>query len=153
MHFKNIVLGVPIVVQWKRIWLVSMRMQVWSLALLSGLGIWHCSELWCRSQTLLWIPSCCGCGIGHRPVAIAPIRPNFHMHIQLPYAASAALKQKKKKKKEYRLKKNKKNSKKLIELTTELDDIYNIIWIYVGFVFSLQEKNKIKSQGSMTCTK
>ena len=48
-------LGVPFMAQWKRIWihLVSMRMQVWSQALLSGLGIWHCCELWCRLQTWL----------------------------------------------------------------------------------------------------
>ena len=39
--------GVPVVAQWKQIWLASMRTQVRSLALLSGLGIWHC----------------CGCGI------------------------------------------------------------------------------------------
>jgi len=37
---------VPIVAQWKRIQLVSMRMQVQSLAL-------HCRELWCRSQRRL----------------------------------------------------------------------------------------------------
>ena len=30
-----------------------MRMQVQSLALLSGLGIQHCHALWCRSQTQL----------------------------------------------------------------------------------------------------
>ena len=30
-----------------------MRMWVWSLASLSGLGIQHCHELWCRSQTQL----------------------------------------------------------------------------------------------------
>ena len=30
-----------------------MRMPVWSLALISGLRIWHCWELWCRSQTQL----------------------------------------------------------------------------------------------------
>ena len=53
--------GVPIVAQQKRIWLVIMRMQVWSLALLRGLRIRHCCELWCRSQTwgsdmvLLWL--------------------------------------------------------------------------------------------------
>ena len=35
--------GVPIVAQWKRIWLVSMRMRVPSL---SGLMFWRCSELW-----------------------------------------------------------------------------------------------------------
>ena len=58
-----------------------MRMQVWSLASLSGLRIWHC----------------CDCGVGHRcgldpallwlwlwrrPAAVALIRPpagNFHM--------------------------------------------------------------------------
>ena len=33
--------------------LVSMRMQVRSPALLSGLKIWRCHELWCRSQTQL----------------------------------------------------------------------------------------------------
>ena len=36
-----------------RIRLVSMRVQVQSLGLLSGLRIWHCPELWCRSQTWL----------------------------------------------------------------------------------------------------
>ena len=34
-------------------WLVSMRMWVRSLALLSGLGIPCCCELWCRSQMRL----------------------------------------------------------------------------------------------------
>ena len=33
--------------------LVSMRMWFQSLALLSGLRIWHCGELWCRLQTRL----------------------------------------------------------------------------------------------------
>ena len=37
-------------VQQKQIQLVSMRMRVQSLALLSGLRIRHCHELWCRSQ-------------------------------------------------------------------------------------------------------
>ena len=46
-------MGVPIVAQGKWIWLVSMRMQVGSLASLSGLMIWYCYELWCRSQTHL----------------------------------------------------------------------------------------------------
>ena len=31
----------------------AMRLWVQSLALLSGLRIWHCHELWCRSQTQL----------------------------------------------------------------------------------------------------
>ena len=45
----------------------SMRMWIWSLASLSGLRIWYCRELWCRSQTWLgshiavagvWASSC-----------------------------------------------------------------------------------------------
>ena len=47
--------GVPIVVQQKLIRLETMRLQVQSLALLSGLRIWHCCELWCRSQ--IWLRS------------------------------------------------------------------------------------------------
>ena len=39
--------------QWKGIRLGTMRLQVRSLALLSGLRIWRCCELWCRSQTEL----------------------------------------------------------------------------------------------------
>ena len=47
---------VPVVVQRKRIWLVSMRMWVRSLPPLSGLRIWCCCELWHRSQ--MWLGSC-----------------------------------------------------------------------------------------------
>jgi len=74
-----------------------MRLQVRSLALLSGLRIRRCRELWCRSQTrsdpvLLWL----WC----RLVATAPIRP---LAWELPYAMGVALekvkRQKKKKKK------------------------------------------------------
>ena len=36
--------------------LVSMRMRIQTLPSPSGLGIWHCCELWCRSQT--WLRSC-----------------------------------------------------------------------------------------------
>ena len=46
-------MGVPVVVQRKRIRLGTMRWQVRSLASLSGLRILHCRELWCRSQTRL----------------------------------------------------------------------------------------------------
>ena len=49
----------------KQIQLVSMRMRVPSLALLTGWGIWHCSQLW------------------HRPAAAAPIQP---VAWELPYA-------------------------------------------------------------------
>ena len=45
--------GRSCVAQCKRIQLVSMRVQVLSLALLSGSGIRHCRELWCRLQMRL----------------------------------------------------------------------------------------------------
>ena len=46
-------LGVSIMAQRKRIGLGTMRLWVQSLALLSGLRIRRCHELWCRLQTLL----------------------------------------------------------------------------------------------------
>ena len=55
LSFKDYT-GFPIVVQQKQIQLVSIKMQVQSLALLSELAIWHCHELWCRSQ--IWLGSC-----------------------------------------------------------------------------------------------
>ena len=45
--------GVPVVAQRKLIQLRTMRLWVQSLALLSGLRIWHCRELWYRSQRRL----------------------------------------------------------------------------------------------------
>ena len=47
---KYFLLGVTIVAQWKRIRLGTMRLQVPFLASLSGLRIWHCRELWYRSD-------------------------------------------------------------------------------------------------------
>ena len=61
-----------------------MQLRVQSLALLSGLRIWNCHELWCRSATTALIG----------PLAWAP-----------PYAASSALKRQKKKKKKEKKKK------------------------------------------------
>ena len=43
---------------------ITMRMQVQSLNLLSGLRIWHCHELWHRWQMQLGFCHCCGCGVG-----------------------------------------------------------------------------------------
>ena len=48
--------------QWKQIWLASMRMQVRTLASLSGLRIQSCSELWYR------LKACLGSGVA---VAVA----------------------------------------------------------------------------------
>ena len=58
--------GGPLVAQWKRIWLASTKTQVQSLALLIGLSIRRCRELWCRSQTWLWSCCCCGWGVGQQ---------------------------------------------------------------------------------------
>ena len=53
MLLTKIKVGVPVMAQWKQIRLGTMRLRVHPLALLSGLGIWHCHELWCRSQMRL----------------------------------------------------------------------------------------------------
>ena len=45
--------GVPVRAQGKQIRLGTMRLWVQSLALLSGLRIQHCHDLWCRLQTQL----------------------------------------------------------------------------------------------------
>ena len=82
-------LGVPIVAEWKRIWLVSMRMRVQSLASLSGSRIQHGHELWCRSQ--MWLRSHIG-GPWHKLTAAAPIQP---LAWKLPCATGLALKKKK----------------------------------------------------------
>ena len=50
---SKIGIGVPMMVQWKRIRLGTMRFRVPSLTLLNGLKIWRCPELWCRLQMRL----------------------------------------------------------------------------------------------------
>ena len=62
-------MGVPVVAQKKRTRLVSMRMWVPSLDLLSGLRILRCYELWCRLQT--WLGSATWLWL--KPSAPAPI--------------------------------------------------------------------------------
>ena len=53
---KNFFLGVPVVAQWKQTGLASILEDVvQSLALLSGLRIQHCHELWCRWK--MWLGS------------------------------------------------------------------------------------------------
>ena len=74
-----------------------MRLRVRSLALLSGLTIRGCCELWCRLQTqlgpaLLWL--------WHRLAAVVPLRP---LAWEPPYATGVALEKAKNKNK------NKKN--------------------------------------------
>ena len=93
MGYYDIFQEVPIMAQILQTWLVSMRMQVWSQALLSGLRI--CVAVSCgRGQRhgldpmLLWL--CC------RPADTAPIWP---LAWELPYAKGAAIKKSKAKKK------------------------------------------------------
>ena len=79
--------------QQKQIQLGTMRLQVCSLASLSGLRIQHCRDtLWCQGlasdPALLWL----WC----RPAAVAPLQ---SLAWEPPYAISAALKSKEKKKK------------------------------------------------------
>ena len=50
---KKIIPRVPVMAQWKQIQLGTMRLHVQSLPSISRLRIWHCCELWCRSQMLL----------------------------------------------------------------------------------------------------
>ena len=54
--------GVPMVVWQKRIRLETMRLQVRSLALFSGLRTRCCRELWLADMAQIW--HCYGCGIG-----------------------------------------------------------------------------------------
>ena len=61
------------------------------MALLTGLRIWHCYELWCSSQT--WHRSCVAV-LWCRLVATAPIGP---LTWELTYGVVAALKRPKKK--------------------------------------------------------
>ena len=85
-------MGVPVVAQWKRTQLGTMRLQVRSLASLSGLRIQRCRELCvgCRHGLfLLWL------WLWRRPAAVAPGRP---LAWELPYATGVALKEKTKKK-------------------------------------------------------
>ena len=86
IHLK---IGVPIVVQWKRIRLGNLRLWVRSLTLLSGLRIQCCQELWCRITNVAQIWHCCGCDVSQR--AIAPIKPPAW---EPPYTAGVALKKK-----------------------------------------------------------
>ena len=70
---------------------MSVRIQVGSLTLLSGLRIWCCSKLWCRSRT--WLRS----GVaeaGAQALAAALIQP---LAQELEYAIDAAIKRKLKK--------------------------------------------------------
>ena len=79
-----------------------MRLQVQSLALLSGLSILHCHQLWYRLQmwlrTVVWL----WC----RLAATALVRP---LAWELPYVVGVALKSKKQEQNQKKKKKKKNN--------------------------------------------
>ena len=50
---KNYGCGVLVVAQGVKNLTLSLKMQVGSLASLSGLRVWHCSKLWCGLQMRL----------------------------------------------------------------------------------------------------
>ena len=81
--------GIPTVAQRTR--LGFMRMQVQSLASLSGLRIWRCREQHSSDPALLWLRC--------KPAAAALIQP---LVWKLPYAAGVTLKRPKKKSQEGR---------------------------------------------------
>ena len=76
---RNGLLEFPLWLSRLRTYLVSMRMQVGSLASLSGLRIWHCRELQCRLQTQLGsgvVVAVCRLAVA---VQIPPLPGNLHM--------------------------------------------------------------------------
>ena len=99
IEYRSIIykIQVPIVSQQKQIWWISMRMWVWSLALLSGLRMRHCHELWYRSQT--WLRSHIAVTVAEAS-AVALIQ---SLAWKFPYGASVALKKEKKKKRKRKL--------------------------------------------------
>ena len=85
-------MGVPVMAQWLTNLTRNHEVWVWSLALLSGLRIRRCRELWSGLQTWLWC----------RLVATAPIRP---LAWEPPCAEGAALEMAKRQKKKKERKK------------------------------------------------
>ena len=66
--------------QGKRIRRGTVRLQIQSLASLSGLRLWHCCELWCRWQTQL--RSCAAVAVAKAGGLQLPLDPwpgNLHM--------------------------------------------------------------------------
>ena len=65
-RFEKRKVGVPVVAQQYRAQLVSMRMQVRFLVLLSGSRSRCCCELWCRFVDVARICHGCDCGVGQQ---------------------------------------------------------------------------------------
>ena len=74
--------------QRKGIQLGTMRLRIRSLAFLSGLRIWHCRELWSRSQ--IWLKS----GAAVAVVKVGSCSSDSTLAWEHPNAAGVALKSK-----------------------------------------------------------
>ena len=86
-QFKDGQRGVPTVAQQKQTRPVSMRMRVWSLALLSALRIWCCCELWYRH----------GSGTAVAVAVVAAVALIWPLALEFPYATPVAPKTNKQK--------------------------------------------------------
>ena len=107
-------IGVPVVEQWKRIQLGTMRLWVRSPASISELGSGAARELCCRSQRRL---GSCVLWLWHRLAAVALIEP---LAWEPPYAVGAALKSKNKQTNKKQKKKKKEKRKTLLNFPKQL---------------------------------
>ena len=85
------------------VWLGSIRTRVWSLAPLSGLRIYCCHELCCRSRVATSILQCCGCGVDRQ--LQLHLDPYLATSIWQTYGPKEQIKKKKKKRKRKKRKK------------------------------------------------
>ena len=92
-EIKSSVLEVPVMAQWNRILLVSIRMQVRSLALLSWLRIQHCCELWCRLQ--MWLRCGIAVAVAQAGSCSSDSTPSLETSICCRYSAKKQKKEKK----------------------------------------------------------
>ena len=104
--------GVPVLAQQQWIRLVPMRTWVQSLALVSGLRIQHCRELWCRSQA--WL----GPGI-----AVAAAQANSYSSILTPSLGTSKCKIRQKKKE-----RKKKRTDIWLEMAPRIPTAYVKLW-------------------------
>ena len=122
--------GVPVMVQQKWIRPGTMRLRVRSLALICGLRIRHCHQLWyigCRcvlDPALLWL--------WHRSAAIAPVQPLALICCRC------------------RPKKTKKQNKNKNKKPLQCDYLSGFLLLLVDYSWMVQENNKQKWQARIT---
>ena len=136
-------MGVSLVAQWVKDSTLSLwGCGFWWLASLSGLRIWHCHKLKCRSQMAALIQCCLCLWLWCRPAAAAPIWP---LAWELPYATSVALKRKKKKEEWWWIRKNlqEQNQQKLeVRLAKRMRE-ETAFFLYIIFQISQCPKKQV----------